>query len=108
MAIAIVSILMIIVGIIIYLWSGTGREIGRACFWSGFIGLALAYAHKTAKAGSVAIALVPVLMIVIGIIGYLWSTKPEHANGREIFRGCFWGGFIGIAVAYATTMIRFG
>ncbi len=105
MAIAIVSILMIVAGIIVFLWSAKGKEIGRACFWSGFIGLAMAYATRMVKFGSVAVALVPILMIVIGIMGYLWQDKPD---GKEVFRGCMWGGFIGLAVAYATTMVRFG
>ena len=104
MAIAIVSILMIVVGIIVFLWSSKGKEIGRGCFWAGFIGLALAYAHRTARMGSVALALVPTLMIVIGIIVFLW----QDGDGREIGRGCFWAGFIGIAVAYSTVMVHMG
>lgn len=112
MAIAIVSILMIIVGILIFLWSGAGKEIGRACFYAGFIGLALAYAHRMVKFGSVAVALVPILLIVVGIIGWLWhgppaNPPPKHST-KEIWRGMFFGGFVGIAVAYAATMIKVG
>ena len=114
MALAIVSVLMIIIGIIVYLWSAPGKEIGRACFWAGFIGLAIAYSHSMTKAGSVAIALVPILMIVVGIIGWLWNGgrppagDPPRTGTKEIWRGMFWGGFIGIAIAYASTMIRIG
>lgn len=50
-----------------------------------------------------AIAIVPVLMIVVGILVFLLSDK-----GKEIGRGCFWAGFIGLAIAYATHMVHIG
>lgn len=51
MAIAIVPILMIIVGILVYLLSEKGKEIGRGCFWAGFIGLAISYAQHMVHLG---------------------------------------------------------
>jgi len=50
-----------------------------------------------------AIAIIPILMIVAGILIYLLSDK-----GKEIGRGCFWAGFIGLAIAYATHMVHIG
>ena len=50
-----------------------------------------------------AIAIVPILMIVIGIMVFMLSAKAQ-----EIGRGCFWAGFIGLAIAYATHMVHLG
>ncbi len=51
MAIAIIPILMIIIGILMYLLTDKAKEIGRACFWAGFIGLAIEYAHRMVHIG---------------------------------------------------------
>ncbi len=58
MALAIVPILLIIIGIIIYAWAhrrtppaGVWQEVGRAMFFAGFIGLAVGYAHKMINIG---------------------------------------------------------
>ncbi len=51
MAIAIVPLFMIIIGILVYLMTDKGKEIGRACFWAGFIGLAIEYAHHMVHVG---------------------------------------------------------
>ncbi len=50
-----------------------------------------------------AIAIVPVLMIIIGILIFLLTEK-----GKEIGRGCFWAGFIGLAITYATRVVHIG
>lgn len=50
-----------------------------------------------------AIAIVPILMIIIGILIYFMTEK-----GKEVGRACFWGGFIGLAIAYGTHMVHLG
>lgn len=52
-----------------------------------------------------AIAIVPIIMIIAGILIFLMSDKDK---GKEIGRGCFWAGFIGLAIAYATHMVHIG
>jgi hypothetical protein len=51
MAIAIIPILMIVVGVLLYLMVDKGKEIGRACFWAGFFGIAIEYAHHLVHLG---------------------------------------------------------
>ncbi len=51
MAIAIVPILMIIIGVLINFMSDKGKDVGRACYWAGFIGLAIEYAHRMVHVG---------------------------------------------------------
>lgn len=49
MATAIIPILMIVLGILLYLLVDKGKEIGRACFWAGFFGIAIEYAHHMTR-----------------------------------------------------------
>lgn len=52
-----------------------------------------------------AIAIVPILMIIAGLLLYVLTTKAES---KEFGRAMFWAGWIGIALAYATRMVHLG
>lgn len=52
-----------------------------------------------------AIAIIPILMIVIGVLIYVLTAKAE---AKEFGRSMFWAGWVGIAIGYASKMVHFG
>lgn len=51
MAIALFDVLMIVIGILIWALIPKATEVGRAMFWAGFIGLAIAYSTHMVHVG---------------------------------------------------------
>jgi hypothetical protein len=52
---------------------------------------------------SMAIAIVPILLIIIGILVNLLTDKA-----KDIGRAMYWAGFFALAFKYAAHMIRIG
>lgn len=52
-----------------------------------------------------AIAILPVLMIIVGILLYALTSKTET---KEFGRAMFWAGWIAVAIAYSNHMVHIG
>lgn len=88
MVIAYAPLVIAIAGLLLWLLTSKASEIGRILFACGALVLTMSMAKESFHLGSMAVAIVPVIVAGVGLLMWLLSSNPRASEIGKILFCC--------------------
>lgn len=105
MVIAIAPLVIAVAGLLIWLLTSKPAEVGRIMFACGTLVLTMTLAKETFQLGSMAVAIAPLVIAVVGLLMWFMSSNSRASMIGRILFAC---GMLVLTMSMAGQTLRLG